>query len=129
MAKEELIEMRGKVDEVLPDSRYRVTLENGHQLIAYTSGKMKKNHIRILAGDSVALELSPYDLGKGRITFRHLPGRSSTSWGEPVGVAGNMPASSPTPATAPPTRRCRWACTTTACTSTRWTAAARAACW
>ena len=78
MAKEELIEMRGKVDEVLPDSRYRVTLENGHQLIAYTSGKMKKNHIRILAGDSVALELSPYDLGKGRITFRHLPGRSGT---------------------------------------------------
>ena len=78
MAKEELIEMRGKVDEVLPDSRYRVTLENGHQLIAYTSGKMKKNHIRILAGDSVALELSPYDLGKGRITFRRLPGRSST---------------------------------------------------
>ena len=72
MAKEELIEMRGKVDEVLPDSRYRVTLENGHQLIAYTSGKMKKNHIRILAGDAVSLELSAYDLSKGRITFRHL---------------------------------------------------------
>ena len=76
MAKEELIEMRGKVDEVLPDSRYRVTLENGHQLIAYTSGKMRKHHIRIRAGDPVALEMSPYDLGKGRITFRHLERRS-----------------------------------------------------
>ncbi len=75
MAKEELIEMRGKVDEVLPDSRFRVTLNNGHQLIAYTSGKMRKNHIRILAGDQVSLELSPYDLTKGRITFRHIDGR------------------------------------------------------
>ena len=70
MAKEELIEMRGKVDEMLPDSRYRVTLENGHQLVAYTGGKMRKHHIRILAGDQVTLELSPYDLTKGRITFR-----------------------------------------------------------
>jgi translation initiation factor IF-1 len=76
MAKEELIEMRGKVDEILPDSRYRVTLDNGHQLIAYTSGKMRKHHIRILAGDNVALEMSPYDMTKGRITFRHLPGRA-----------------------------------------------------
>ncbi len=76
MAKEELIEMRGKVDEILPDSRYRVTLENGHQLIAYTSGKMRKHHIRILAGDRVALEMSPYDMGKGRITFRHLDKRT-----------------------------------------------------
>ena len=72
MAKEELIEMNGVVDEVLPDSRFRVTLENGHQLIAYTSGKMKKHHIRILAGDKVSLELSPYDLTKGRISFRHI---------------------------------------------------------
>lgn len=72
MAKEELIEMNGVVDEVLPDSRFRVTLENGHQLVAYTSGKMKKHHIRILAGDKVSLELSPYDLTKGRITFRHI---------------------------------------------------------
>jgi translation initiation factor IF-1 len=76
MAKEELIEMQGKVEEVLPDSRFRVTLENGHSLIAYTGGKMRKNHIRILAGDKVSLELSPYDLGKGRITFRHLEPRS-----------------------------------------------------
>jgi translation initiation factor IF-1 len=75
MAKEELIEMNGKVDEVLPDSRFRVTLENGHQLVAYTSGKMKKHHIRILAGAAVSLELSPYDLTKGRITFRHIERR------------------------------------------------------
>jgi len=72
MAKEQLIEMTGVVDEVLPDSRYRVKLDNGHQLVAYTSGRMRKNHIRIIAGDNVSLELSPYDLSKGRITFRHL---------------------------------------------------------
>ncbi|MBL8505044.1 translation initiation factor IF-1 [Methylobacillus glycogenes] len=72
MAKEELIEMQGKVDEVLPDSRFKVILDNGHQIIAYTGGKMRKHHIRILAGDSVSVEMSPYDLGKGRITFRHL---------------------------------------------------------
>ena len=72
MAKEELIEMQGVVNEVLPDSRYRVTLDNGHQLVAYSAGKMKKNHSRILAGDRVTLELSPYDLSKGRISFRHL---------------------------------------------------------
>jgi translation initiation factor IF-1 len=77
MAKEELIEMQGKVEEVLPDSRFRVTLENGHSLIAYTGGKMRKNHIRILAGDKVSLELSPYDLNKGRITFRHIEGRGA----------------------------------------------------
>lgn len=64
--------MHGTVTEVLPDSRFRVTLENGHQLVAYTSGKMRKHHIRILAGDAVSLELSPYDLSKGRITFRHI---------------------------------------------------------
>jgi translation initiation factor IF-1 len=77
LAKEELIEMRGKVEEVLPDSRFRVTLDNGHSLVAYTAGKMRKHHIRILAGDKVSLELSPYDLTKGRITFRHLETRSS----------------------------------------------------
>jgi translation initiation factor IF-1 len=76
MSKEDLIEMQGKVDEVLPDSRFRVTLDNGHTLIAYSGGKMRKNHIRILAGDRVTLELSPYDLNKGRITFRHLEPRS-----------------------------------------------------
>ena len=81
MAKEQLIEMTGVVDEVLPDSRYRVKLDNGHQLVAYTSGRMRKNHIRIIAGDNVSLELSPYDLSKGRITFRHLhrPGTAQTA--------------------------------------------------
>ncbi len=76
MAKEELIEMNGVVEEVLPDSRFRVLLENGHQLVAYTAGKMRKHHIRILAGDKVTMELSPYDLSKGRITFRHIERRA-----------------------------------------------------
>ncbi|HEX8980309.1 MAG TPA: translation initiation factor IF-1 [Parasulfuritortus sp.] len=79
MAKEELLEMHGVVDEVLPDSRYRVTLDNGHSLVAYSAGKMRKHHIRILAGDKVSLELSPYDLSKGRITFRHLEPRGPAS--------------------------------------------------
>jgi translation initiation factor IF-1 len=82
MAKEELIEMSGMVNEVLPDSRFRVTLDNGHELIAYTAGKMRKNHIRILAGDKVSLELSPYDLTKGRITFRHIAGRAPYTPGQ-----------------------------------------------
>lgn len=72
MAKEELLEMDGVVNETLPDARYRVTLDNGHTLVAYTAGKMRKHRIRIIAGDRVSLELSPYDLMKGRITFRHL---------------------------------------------------------
>jgi translation initiation factor IF-1 len=79
MAKEELLEMMGVVEDVLPDGRYRVLLENGHKMIAYTAGKMKKHHIRILLGDKVSLELSPYDLTKGRITFRHLETRSGGS--------------------------------------------------
>jgi len=83
LAKEEHLEMQGTVDEVLPDARFRVTLENGHQLVAYTAGKMRQHHIRILAGDKVTLELSPYDITKGRITFRFIegrgPNRASTS--------------------------------------------------
>ena len=79
MAKEELLEMEGLVDEILPDSRYRITLDNGHKLIAYTAGRVKKNHIRILAGDKVSLEVSPYDLSKGRITFRHIENKQSFS--------------------------------------------------
>ncbi|HET9339180.1 MAG TPA: translation initiation factor IF-1 [Casimicrobiaceae bacterium] len=79
MAKEELLEMNGMVAEVLPDSRYRVTLDNGHNLIAYSAGKMRKHHIRIIAGDKVSLELSPYDLTKGRITFRHIEGRGASA--------------------------------------------------
>ncbi len=76
MAKEELLEMQGVVAEILPDSRFLVTLENGHTLVAYTAGKMRKHHIRILAGDKVTVELSPYDLEKGRISFRHIENRS-----------------------------------------------------
>jgi len=79
MAKDDLIEMMGVVNEVLPDSRYRVTLDNEHQLIAYSAGKMRKNHIRILAGDRVTLEISPYDLTKGRISFRHIEGRTPSA--------------------------------------------------
>jgi translation initiation factor IF-1 len=75
LAKEEHLEMIGVVSEVLPDCRFRVTLDNGHQMVAYSAGRMRKHHIRILAGDRVSLELSPYDLTKGRITFRHLESR------------------------------------------------------
>ena len=71
MAKEEMIEMEGIVTEVLPDSRYRVQLENGHNLSAYAAGKMRKFRIRVVAGDKVRIEMSPYDLSKGRISFRH----------------------------------------------------------
>ena len=67
MAKEEMLEFEGIVDEVLPDARCRVKLDNGHEVIAYTSGRMKKNRIRILAGDRVTIEMTPYDLTKGRI--------------------------------------------------------------
>ncbi|HJW57477.1 MAG TPA: translation initiation factor IF-1 [Burkholderiaceae bacterium] len=81
MSKEELLEMNGLVAEVLPDARFRVNLENGHQLVAYTSGKMRMHRIRILAGDKVTLELSPYDLSKGRITFRHIEKRGPASAG------------------------------------------------
>ncbi len=71
MAKEEMIEMEGVVDEVMPDTRFRVALENGHAIIAHMSGRMRRHHIRILAGDKVSVEMTPYDLSKGRITFRH----------------------------------------------------------
>lgn len=75
MAKEEPIVMNGEVTEVLPDARFRVTLENGHELVAYTAGKMRKHRIRILTGDKVTLEMSAYDLSKGRITFRAIENR------------------------------------------------------
>jgi translation initiation factor IF-1 len=79
VAKEEHLEMNGVVSEVLPDQRFRVTLENGHKLVAYSAGRMRKHRIRILAGDKVSLELSPYDLSKGRITFRHIEGRGPSA--------------------------------------------------
>ena len=71
MAKEELITFEGLVTEILPDARYRVQLDNGHEVIAYTAGKMKKNRIKTLAGDRVTVEMSPYDLEKGRLILRH----------------------------------------------------------
>lgn len=71
MAKEQLVEFGGRVSEVLPDSRFRVSLENGVEVWAYSSGRLKRNRIRVLAGDRVTLEMSPYDLTKGRINYRH----------------------------------------------------------
>lgn len=70
MPKEELIEAEGKVLEALPNAMFKVELENGHSVLAHVSGKMRMNFIRILPGDKVKLELSPYDLTRGRITFR-----------------------------------------------------------
>ena len=68
---EEAIEMEGTVTEVLPNTKFRVELENGHEILAYLSGKMRKHYIRVLEGDRVKCELSPYDLSKGRITYRY----------------------------------------------------------
>jgi translation initiation factor IF-1 len=76
VAKEELLEFEGLVTEILPDARYRVQLDNGHQLVAYTAGRMKKNRIKTLAGDRVTVEVSPYDLEKGRLIFRHKDERA-----------------------------------------------------
>lgn len=70
MSKEDQIEMQGVVTETLPNTMFRVKLENGHVITAHISGKMRKNYIRILTGDKVTVELTPYDLSKGRITFR-----------------------------------------------------------
>ncbi len=70
MTKEDLIEFSGSVEEILPNAMFRVKLENGHVVLAHTSGKMRKNRIRVLAGDKVTVEMTPYDLSKGRITFR-----------------------------------------------------------
>ena len=75
MAKEELLEMRGKVVELLPNAMFRVQLENDHEILGHTAGKMRKNRIRVLVGDEVLVELTPYDLTKGRITYRFMPGR------------------------------------------------------
>ncbi len=70
MGKEELLELEGSIDELLPNATFRVTLENGHQIIAHTAGKMRKNRIRVLKGDQVKVEMTPYDLTKGRIVYR-----------------------------------------------------------
>ena len=70
MAKEELLEFEGMVSELLPNANFRVKLQNGHEIIAHTAGKMRKNRIRVLTGDKVMVEMTPYDLTKGRITYR-----------------------------------------------------------
>jgi translation initiation factor IF-1 len=70
MAKEELLEFPGVVTELLPNATFRVKLENEHEIIAHTAGRMRKNRIRVLAGDKVLVEMTPYDLTKGRITYR-----------------------------------------------------------
>jgi translation initiation factor IF-1 len=93
MAKEDLIEAEGVVTEVLPNARFRVTLDNGHEVLAYTAGRMKKFRIRILTGDRVTVEMTPYDLTKARINFRH-----KTDAPGPGPGAGNRP---------PPRRRRR----------------------
>src|SRR5262245_17308136 len=71
MAKEEMLEMEGTVQEVLPNTQFRVTLENGASVLAYAGGRVRQNRIRILAGDRVTLEMSPYDITRGRINYRH----------------------------------------------------------
>ena len=71
MAKEELLEFNGTVKELLPNAMFRVLLDNNHEIIAHTAGKMRKFRIRVLAGDRVTVEMTPYDLTKGRITYRH----------------------------------------------------------
>ena len=77
MTKEGLIEFDGVIIEVLPDARFRVKLDNDHETLAYTAGRMKKARIRVLAGDRVTVEMTPYDLTKGRIIFRHKDERAA----------------------------------------------------
>ncbi len=77
MPKEEAIEMEGTVVETLPNTHFRVQLENGHTVIAHISGRMRKNYIRILMGDRVTVQVTPYDLTKGRIIFRNRDGKEA----------------------------------------------------
>lgn len=84
MAKEDQIEMEGTVVETLPNTMFRVELENGHVVIAHISGKMRKNYIRILKGDKVTVQLTPYDLTKGRISFRSRDGKSGPNNEKPA---------------------------------------------
>ena len=70
MAKQDFLEFKGKVTELLPNTMFRVTLENKHEILAHTAGKLKKNRIRILTGDNVLVQVTPYDLTKGRIIYR-----------------------------------------------------------
>jgi translation initiation factor IF-1 len=76
MAKEDLLEFDGVVAEILPNTMFRVRLDNGHDVLAHSSGRVRRNRIRILEGDRVTVEMTPYDLSKGRINFRHKDERS-----------------------------------------------------
>ncbi|SEQ63501.1 bacterial translation initiation factor 1 (bIF-1) [Faunimonas pinastri] len=89
MAKEELLQFEGTVAEILPDARFRVELENGHSVIAYTAGKMRKNRIKTLTGDRVTVEMSPYDLEKARLVYRHKDERGPM--GGPPRPGGSRP--------------------------------------
>jgi len=71
VAKADAIELEGTVNEVLPNANFRVELENGHEILAYLSGKMRKHYIRVLEGDAVTVEMSPYDMTRGRVTYRY----------------------------------------------------------
>ena len=71
MSKEEILEFKGKVPDLLPNALFKVELENGHEVLAHTAGRMRKNRIRVLAGDEVLVQVTPYDLTKGRIIFRY----------------------------------------------------------
>src|SRR5258708_30080334 len=88
MAKEELIQFEGLVTETLPDARYRAQLDAGHEIVAYTAGKMKKNRIKTLAGSPLTIQMSPYDLEKGRLILRHkdeAPGGGEARGAPPPG--------------------------------------------
>ena len=89
MSKEEMVEYEGVIDEVLPNTMFRVLLANGHAVTAYASGKIRKHRIRILAGDRVTIEMTPYDLTKGRINFRHKDQRGPMPPGGGGGPGGN----------------------------------------
>lgn len=73
MAKEELVEFDGQIIELMSEGRFRVRLENDHEILAYTAGRMRKNRIRSMVGDRVTVEMTPYDMDRGRITYRHKP--------------------------------------------------------
>lgn len=92
MAKEDLIEMDGVVKELLPNATFRVELDNGHEVLAHTAGKMRKFRIRVLTGDRVTVEMTPYDLTKARINYRHKT---------------DQPTAAPAAASRPPPRRRR----------------------
>jgi translation initiation factor IF-1 len=83
MAKEDLVEFDGQIIELLPEGRFRVRLENDHEILAYTAGKMKKNRIRSMVGDRVTVEMTPYDMDRGRITYRHKPEGARVGSGPP----------------------------------------------